>query len=370
MVFSTTEYKRRISEAVSYLKRLGGDYIVVTPSPNMIYFTGIREETLERLMALFINVDGEALLLAPQLVKLDDYLRDFLDIVVWSDSTGPGPYLDKIVRDLRIFGRRGFFEDSMRLGDLEFLREKLSPEKIFLLSKITRDLRYRKSVEELTKIFDAVKKTEKILMDLYNILVPGVSERFVEMQITNLIASEGLEPSFKPIIAFGENTANPHHRPTNRLLRLGDLVLVDVGVRVEEGYVSDLTRLYMIGTPSRDLRNIFETYKNCYEETLRSIKTNVRASEIDIVSRSCLTDNGLGRYIVHRTGHGIGVEVHEPPYLSINSDDVLERRVVFTVEPGIYIQGSFGVRVESNITISDDDLVIEIDKLSREIIIY
>ncbi|MEZ0290748.1 MAG: Xaa-Pro peptidase family protein [Sulfolobales archaeon] len=363
-------YKNRISNAIKNLEVLGGDYMVVTPSPNLTYFTGLRVESYERLMILIVNTYGEVVLLAPQLESVPEYVKEFVEIVFWSDSMGPDQYIEKIARNLRIYGKIGFYEDSMRLSQLEYLRERLHPERVYLLSKITRDLRYRKSHEEILRIYEAVKAAEKILQEVYNMMVPGITERFLETQIVNMIASERFELAFKPIVAFGENTAEPHHRSGDRTLRLGDPVLIDLGVVEEHGYTSDLTRMYVVGTPSRELRDVFNSYTNCYNEILRSIKVGLRASEIDLLARTCLTDSGLGRFIVHRTGHGIGLEVHEPPYISLNSSDVIERGVVFTIEPGVYIKSSFGVRVESNVAVTEDGSVIELDKLSRDLIIF
>ncbi|MEM0043969.1 MAG: Xaa-Pro peptidase family protein [Sulfolobales archaeon] len=370
MVFSVEEYRSRIASAVRSLRVLGGDYIITTPSPNLIYFTGLRIESYERITALIINADGDAVLIAPQLESLPEYLREFVDVILWNDSSGPDQAVERVSRELRIYGKIGFYEDSMRLSQLEFFREKLHPERIYLLSKISRDLRYRKSHEEILRIYEAVKSAEKILQEVYNLIVPGITERFLEAQIVNMIAGSGLEPSFKPIVAFGENTANPHHRSGDKVLSIGEPVLIDLGVVEEHGYISDLTRMYIVGTPSRELRDVFTSYSNCYNEVMRSISSGVKASELDLLARTCLADSGLGRYIMHRTGHGIGLEVHEPPYISMNSNDVLEKGVVFTIEPGVYIKGSFGVRVESNIAITDDGSVLELDKLSRDLIIF
>ncbi|MGC9148143.1 MAG: M24 family metallopeptidase [Sulfolobales archaeon] len=370
MVFSVDIYRNRINNAVRLLKIFGGDYILVTPSPNLIYFTGIREETYERIMFLVANADGEVALVAPQLVSLPRHVRDLAEIYLWSDSSGPSQIIERIAKDLRIFGRIGFFEDSMRLSQLDYFREKLSPEKIYLLSKISRELRYKKSHEEIMSIYNSVKITEKILQEIYNIIAPGLTERFLATQIINLISSEGADPAFRPIVAFGENSSEPHHIPGDRVLRVGDLVLVDVGVMNSEGYVSDLTRIFHVGAPSKELRDVYNVYIDCYNEVLRSIRVGAKASELDLVSRVCISDHGYGAYIKHRTGHGIGLEVHEPPYISIDSSDVLEKGVVFTVEPGIYIPNKFGVRVESNIAVSDEGEVLELDKLSREIIIF
>ena len=369
MVFSVDVYRSRIRNAVRLLRVLGGDYFVVTPSPNLTYFTGIREESYERILFLLVNADNEAVLVIPQLISVPEYLKDLLEIYVWSDSSGPLPVIEKIVKDLKIYRKIGFYEDSMRLSVLEFFREIVAPEKIYLFSRISRELRYRKSHEEIISIYNSVKKTEKVLQEIYNLLVPGITERFLATQIINMISSEGFDPAFKPIIAFGENTAEPHHVPGDRVLRPGDLVLVDIGVVNSDGYVSDLTRLYHVGAPFKELKDLFNIYSECYRNVLSSIRVGVKASELDLVSRTCISDYGYGGYIRHRTGHGIGLEIHEPPYLSLNSEDILERGVVFTIEPGIYISNKYGIRVESDIAISDDQ-IIELDKLSRDIIIY
>ena len=370
MVFSAEIYRSRINNAVRLLKILGGDYFLVTPSPNLVYFTGIREETYERIMFLVANADGETVLVAPQLVSLPPHVRDLAEIYLWSDASGPSQIIEKVARDLRIFGKIGFFEDSIRLSQLDYLREKLSPEKIHLLSKITRELRYRKSHEEIMSVYNSVKIAEKILQEVYNMIAPGLTERFLATQILNLISSEGADPAFKPIVAFGENSSEPHHIPGDRVLRVGDLVLVDLGVAGSEGYVSDLTRIFHVGAPSKELRDVYSVYAECYNEVLRRIRAGIKASELDLASRACISDHGYGAYMRHRTGHGIGLEVHEPPYISLDSNDVLERGVVFTIEPGIYLPNKFGIRVESNIAISDEGEVIELDKLSREIIIF
>jgi len=321
-------------------------------------------------MFLVANADGETALITPQLISLPEYVRDLAEVYIWSDSSGPSQIIEKIAKDFRLFGKIGYYEDSIRLSQLDYLREKLSPEKIYLLSKITGGLRYRKSSEEIMSIYRSVKITENILQEIYNMIVPGLTERFLATQIMNLMANEGVESAFKPIVAFGENTSEPHHVPGDRVLRVGDLVLIDIGVINSEGYVSDLTRLFHVGAPSKELRDVYEIYSMCYREVLNVIRVGVNASELDLVSRACLSDHGYGAYIRHRTGHGIGLEVHEPPYISVSSGDVLEKGVVFTVEPGIYIPNRFGVRVESNIAISEDGNILELDKISREIIIF
>lgn len=360
------ELERRASNAVASMKRVGVDYIVITPSPNFRYLTGFFEESYERLMLFILTVNNERVLLAPRLSNIPSWINRYSDTVLWGDEDNVKSIVDRIVKRLRIYGKRGAFEDTMSIKTYELLRESLSPPGVVFASDVLRDLRIRKSLYEINMISRAVKAAESIFSELYRILAPGLSERFVANQISNLIASEGYQEAFETIVAFGENTANPHHTPGSRVLSYGDLVLIDLGVSVG-GYVSDLTRVYSLGPVPKKIEDSFAALTSCFNEALSMISPGVRAAEVDLRVRSCLAEYGLGGNILHRTGHGIGVEIHEPPYISVTSNDVLDRGYVFTIEPGIYFRGNYGLRVESDVAILDNGDIIVLDKISRDI---
>jgi len=361
------ELERRAEAAVNAMRRKGVDYIALTPSPNFRYLAGFSEESYERLMLFIITSEGDRILIAPRLANIPGWAEDYVDVDLWSDSDNVGDFVERAAGRLRIYGKRGAFEDTMGLRFYIMLKDILSPSSTLLASEVLRDLRARKSLYEVEAIKRAVRAAENVFEELYRFLAPGLSERFLASQISGIIASEGYGEAFKPIVAFGEDTANPHHIPGDRRLAFGDLVLIDLGVSAE-GYVSDLTRLYYMGHMPREVAERFSHLSTCFSEAISAVSPGMRASEVDLRVRACLAEYGLGGSILHRTGHGIGVEVHEPPYLSINSHDLLERGSVFTIEPGIYFRGKYGLRVESDIAILDNGDVIVLDKISRDII--
>jgi len=361
------ELERRTANAIALMRKSGVEYIALTPSPNFRYLTGFFEEGYERLILFILTVNNDRVLLAPKLANIPSWFNRYSDIVLWGDEDNVGSIVDKVARRLRIYGKKGAFEDTMSLRTYELLKEELSPSGTVLVSTILRELRIRKSLYEINIISRAVKIAENIFSELYRILSPGLSERFVASQISSLIASEGYAEAFNAIVAFGENTANPHHIPGSKVLSYGDLVLVDLGI-VVDGYVSDLTRIYSLGPVPKNVEDSFTALISCFNEAISIISPGVRAAEVDLRVRSCLTDYGLGGNILHRTGHGIGLEIHEPPYLSITSTDVLDRGNVFTVEPGVYFRGNYGLRIESDIAILDNGDTIILDKSSKDII--
>jgi len=361
------ELERRAAAVSDAMRKRSLDYIALTPSPNFRYLAGFSEESYERLMLFLMNSEGDRVLIAPRLANVPSWAVRYMDVLIWSDSDNVGDFVDRAARRLRIHGKRGVFEDTMDLRVYIFLKEILSPSSISLASDILRDLRVRKSLYEVGVIRRAVKAAEDVYEEIYRILSPGLSERFVASQISNIIASMGYEEAFKTIVAFGENTANPHHIPGDRRLAYGDMVLIDMGVTVD-GYVSDLTRLYHIGPVPRSIMERFSQLSTCFSEAISMVSPGVRASEVDLRVRSCLKEYGLRENILHRTGHGIGIEVHEPPYISINSTDILQAGNIFTIEPGIYFRGGYGLRVESDVAILDNGDVVILDKISRKII--
>lgn len=363
-----SELERRIANTIAMMRKTDIEYIAITPSPNFRYLTGFFEESYERLMLFILTINNDRVLLAPRLVNVPEWISGYADIVLWGDEDNVKSVVDRMAGKLRIYGKRGAFEDTMSLRTYTLLKEILMPPSIALASDILRDLRIRKSLYEINMISKAVKAAENIFTDLHRILAPGLSERFVANQINSLIASEGYREAFYPIVAFGENTANPHHTPGPRVLSYGDLVLVDLGVMVG-GYVSDLTRIYSIGPISRNVENNFSALTSCFGEAVSAISPGARASDVDLRVRSCLAEHRLSSNILHRTGHGIGIEVHEPPYISITSTDTLDRGNVFTIEPGIYFKGNYGLRVESNIAILDNGDIIILDKISKDIMV-
>ena len=213
--------------------------------------------------------------------------------------------------------------------------------------------RGQKEESEIVQIQKALSISESVLEEIPGFLTSGITERELAAEIDyhqRLKGSDG--PAFDSIVAFGENGALPHSRPGGRSLQIGDCVLVDTGCRVG-GFVSDITRNFFFGVPDQEYLAIFEIVQRSVDESLKMASAGIQAKDLDAVARKVIENAGYGSLFSHSLGHGVGLEIHEWPRVSKNSDSVLMEKSVITVEPGIYIPGKFGVRIEEMIVIEE-----------------
>ena len=183
-------------------------------------------------------------------------------------------------------------------------------------------------------------------------LKPGRTEAQVAADITEAIVAEGHSQAAFVIVGSGPNGADPHHECSERALQHGDVVVVDIGGPVEPGYHSDCTRTYSIGEPAPEIARHYAVLQRAQAAAVAAVRPGVRAAEVDAAARDVLTDAGLGEYYVHRTGHGIGLSVHEEPYIVAGNDQPLAAGMVFSVEPGVYIPGQWGARIEDIVIVT------------------
>ncbi|MCI2414536.1 MAG: aminopeptidase P family protein [Candidatus Aramenus sp.] len=226
------------------------------------------------------------------------------------------------------------------------------------ISQQVSSLRAVKDPEELENI----KVAGEITSIAMKIAMERATEKVNEKQLSGLIdytmKNEGAEDyAFPSIVASGENSAEPHHIPTNRVIREGDSVVVDIGAKFN-GYCFDSTRTLLVKSYSEELRKVYEVVLEAQLEAIDSVTEGIKASEIDRIARKVIERSGFGKYFIHSTGHGVGIDVHESPYVSFNSNDVLKENMVITVEPGIYIKGKFGVRIEDTLIVTKGKPVV------------
>ncbi|MCL1895009.1 MAG: aminopeptidase P family protein [Clostridiales bacterium] len=211
-----------------------------------------------------------------------------------------------------------------------------------------------KTQEEIAALKRAAKATGKAFVHALPLIRAGVTERQIADAMEEyslwLPGVEGL--AFPAIVASGPNGAQPHAELTDRVLEDGDLVTIDFGVMFR-GYASDMTRTFMIGAPAETQKNIYESVRRAQAAGVAAAKAGVSCAEVDAVCRNLITDDGFGEYFIHTTGHGVGAEVHEDPRLAAASEAVLEAGMVVTIEPGIYIEGLGGVRIEDTVVITE-----------------
>ena len=339
----------RLSKLVSLMNERNFDGALISPGTNLYYLTGLSvHEAGERLTLLVVNADGEYRLLAPSLYE--NVIRNF-PVTFWRDGENPYDKLAWILAELHLSGGRLLVEDTMRADWLINIM-RLGPFEFYPLSSLVRELRMVKDKGEIEAMKHAAKAADRVFEEILSWDLVGMRERELALKIELALRelSDGI--SFEPIVASGENGANPHHEPGNRRLRKGDMVILDYGAKWR-GYCSDITRTIALGRPNERLVEIYEIVKEAQERAYRAVREGVPAREVDHAARETIGNAGYGEYFTHRTGHGLGLDVHEEPYIGPDGNVVLRNGMTFTIEPGIYVPGLGGVRIEDDVVVHE-----------------
>lgn len=355
----------RVRQAREWMSEREIDGLVLLPGDNFYYFSGCRIESMERLVALVLTADSGTLICPELLVEQCESVSGVNEIRAWGDAEDPY----SLIRDL-------FESNSIRKLGIEgsipystFLRLKQAGiQEIETADRFFSKLRSRKSAQEIESISAAVSKSENAYRNTIKCIEKGISEIEVSEILSQNFKKEGLSsPAFKSIVAFGENSALPHHEPSERKLQSGDLVLIDFG-GAYSGYSSDITRTVAFESIDKELLGIYQTVKMAQEQTISSVSRGTRFSEIDSTARKIISDAGFGDLFIHRVGHGLGISVHEEPYLVPDNLEEISEGTVFTVEPGIYIRGRGGVRIEDTLFF-DGNKAVSFNSLEKDLII-
>jgi len=248
----------------------------------------------------------------------------------------------------------GFESSNFSYSGYVDLKKNLKGKKLLPIKRSVESLRMIKDTEEIKHIKRACKDGCKIMDYALGIVRPGISERWIRNRVQCRILEEGIEgASFEAIVASGKNASMPHARASEKNIKKGEGVILDLGT-INHGYNSDLTRTVFLGRIDRKYRRIYNIVKDAQKKTIEQIKLGVKASYIDNISRQYITYKGLGKYFIHSLGHGIGLETHEGPSISRNSCSILQENMVITIEPGVYIPGWGGIRIEDVVLVTKD----------------
>lgn len=355
---SNGTFSTRIERLRSSIKASGLDALVVNPGPSLLYLTGLHFHLMERPVVAIFPVMGTPAIVFPELEgsKLDAAEFEILpfpyteDLKTWNEAFG------RAAQRVQLNGARvGVEPRSLRVLELRFL-EEAAPGAEFISDESTISaLRARKDRAELALMREATRIAQVALQETLPSIREGVTERAVAAELTAqmLRAGSDSELPFPPIIAFGPNSANPHAVPTDRKLARGELVLVDWGAGMD-GYFSDLTRVFTLGEPDPELDRVARIVEQANRAGFAVAKPGVQAGEVDKAARSVIEEAGYGEYFIHRTGHGLGLEDHEEPYIRGDNEVILEPGMTFTIEPGIYLKGRGGVRIEDDVVITEN----------------
>lgn len=365
------------TERLSRLKRAQQladvDYVALVPGPNLIYFTGLNMHLSERpIVALFPADDTPPILIAPFFeVGKATSGPIALDWQVYSYKDG-APFQDAFrqaaeARDLR--GKTIAIEPlQMRVLEWTLLSEAAPGIRQASAADLIAPLRMVKDADEVNAMRRAVMLAEAAFTQALEEIREGMTERQVaNLMLRHLLAAGAQGVLFEPLVQSGPNGANPHGMSGDRPLRRGDLVVIDFGLKVDN-YGSDITRTIAVGEPDAQMRDAYEMVKAANAAGRAAAKPGATGEMVDRATRGVIEAAGYGAYFTHRTGHGLGLEGHEPPYMVAGDTTALQPGMTFTVEPGIYIPGKGGIRIEDDVLITEDGSQ-SLTSLTRDLII-
>ncbi|SON61945.1 putative dipeptidase PepE [Mycobacterium simulans] len=353
--FDAEVYARRLAAAAAATGAAGLDGLVITPGYDLRYLIGSRAETFERLTALVVPVAGSPTVVLPrlELASLKESAALELDLAVRDWVDGENPY--ELVSGV-LGGVRAAVTDSMPALHLLPLADVLGATPV-LATDVMRELRMVKEAAEVDALRKAGAAIDRVHARVPEFLVPGRTEADVAADIAEAIVAEGHSEVAFIIVGSGPHGADPHHGYSDRELRVGDIVVVDIGGTYGPGYHSDSTRTYSIGEPSSEVMQQYSVLHLAQRAAFDAVRPGVTAAEVDAAARAVLADAGLAEYFVHRTGHGIGLCVHEEPFIVAGNDLPLAAGMAFSIEPGIYFPGRWGARIEDIVVVTDDGAV-------------
>jgi len=352
--FNSDVYAQRLRAAAAAAADAGLAGLVVTPGYDLRYLVGSRAQTFERLTALVVPGSGEPTVVVPrlELASLKESAVPELGLPVRDWVDGDDPY--RLVADaLGGAPVATAVTDSMPALHLLPLADLLGVLPV-LATDVLRRLRMIKDDAEVDALLKAGAAIDRVHARVPEFLVPGRTEADVAADIAEAIIAEGHSEAAFIIVGSGPHGADPHHECSDRELRAGDIVVIDIGGPVEPGYNSDSTRTYSIGEPNPEVASRYSVLQRAQRAAVEAVRPGVTAEQVDAAARDVLADAGLADAFVHRTGHGIGLSVHEEPYIVAGNDLELAEGMAFSVEPGIYFPGEWGARIEDIVIVTAD----------------
>jgi len=345
---------RRLKAAQEAARRAGIDSLLVTPGPDLYYLTGYHAIALERLTCLVVPADGDPVLVAPELevpaAQASPLAAVGVPIRGWSETDDPYA----LVASLAPRAAAVALTDSMTAGAVLRLRDAMPEAHQRLAGPVLRELRMIKSHDEIEHLRRAGRAIDSVHEQVPDFLRPGRTEREVGDDIAEAILAAGHTTVDFVIVASGPNGASPHHELSERRIVVGDPVVVDIGGTMDSGYCSDSTRTYAVGSPPEDFLSYYTILQEAQDSAVDSVRPGVTAESVDAVARDAITRAGYGDRFIHRTGHGIGLETHEEPYIVQGNSELLRAGMAFSVEPGIYLPGLHGARIEDIVVVTPD----------------
>ncbi|MFH9173800.1 aminopeptidase P family protein [Streptomyces albogriseolus] len=351
--FTADDYKARMDRAARQAADAGLAGLLVAPGPDLVWLTGYAPPAVtERLTLLVLAAGREPVLVVPTLEAPDAEKATGAPALALRDWTdGKDPYaLTAALLDAR--GRFGVSDNAWALHLLG-LQKTLPGTSYVSLTEALPMLRAVKDAAELERLAAAGAAADAAFEEIRNVRFSGRRESEVAADLAALLRRFGHSQVDFTIVASGPNGANPHHEAGDRRIERGDMVVLDFG-GLKDGYGSDTSRTVHVGEPTEEERRVHDLVREAQEAGFRAVRPGAACQDVDRAARAVIADAGYGEYFIHRTGHGIGVTTHEPPYMIEGEEQPLVPGMCFSVEPGVYLPGRFGVRIEDIVTVTED----------------
>jgi Xaa-Pro aminopeptidase len=348
-----TVYRARMERAKAEMARQGVDFLFVTPSSDLTYLLGYPAHASERMTLLCVPREGEPFVVAPTLeANRLDSRRDIVDVHRWEETESPSELVARLVENAE--GASVGVSDQTWAVFLIRLQRALPETSFTSGNDVLRELRMVKDAQEIELLREAGARADRAWERfIISSKIAGRSERDVAGDIRALMSDEGLEPGGFLIVGGGPNSASPHHMTSDRVIQEGEAVVFDFGSPYQH-YYSDITRTVHVGEPSDEFRKVYDVVLAANRAARAAVRPGVACEAIDKAARDVIEAAGYGEYFIHRVGHGLGLDGHEEPYMVGGNSLPLVPGMVFSDEPGIYIPGKFGVRIEDILICSED----------------
>jgi Xaa-Pro dipeptidase len=331
--------------------------VALVPGANLLYFTGLPAHISERPTVAFVPSSGQMAVLLPELEApaARSYLPGNVRLFTYRDEEGHEEAFHQVSGELGLEGRPVGIEFlAMRLLEARRIEQAAPGCRLLAVEPWLPPLRMRKDHDEINCMRRAAGIAERAMQSLLGAkaIQIGRSELEIAADLRIALLQEGAQgEAFSPIVVAGPNSASPHASPSDRALESGDLVVIDWGAAYK-GYRSDITRTFVVSSPTPEMERIYDAVLSANQAGRLAVRPQMPAQDVDRAARRVIARSGFGQYFIHRTGHGLGLETHEPPYIVEGNQELLESGMTFTVEPGIYVPGVGGVRIEDDVLVT------------------
>jgi len=371
LMTTSPTFADRLARAQHAMASAGVAALLVGPGADLRYLTGYAAVALERLTMLVVRADGTHTLMVPELERASA-LHQVADLDVAVDLAAYGetdnPF--HLARDLL----GGLHQETFGVGDqmwamfLLGMQDVLPGARWRRATPVLRELRMRKTADEVDALRRAAQAIDQVHRQVPQFLAAGRSELEVGRDIAAAIVAAGHTEADFVIVGSGPNSASPHHETGSRQLEVGDAVVVDIGGPMPDGYFSDCTRNYVVGHAPDGYAEIHAVLEQAQRAACEAVRPGVTAASIDAAAREVLDEAGWAQWFIHRTGHGIGLDVHEEPYIVAGNELILEPGMTFSIEPGVYLPERFGMRIEDIVAVTTDGAE-RLNTLEREAVV-